>query len=248
MFLTKDHQVSRRAFLLGGTSLALAGCTTSNFDTNPGTATAKVVWNYYFGKGEVAKTPREAVLAVPYASIGLQIGRSPQLLVVLSTTNGAKQTWASSDGYVITTLYGRITSTSGFPYDRTGTNLSGPDPFQPGRFIPGKDVKTHFTLDYDEKIGFEVPATSRLRYLRDETIKIIGVNHVTEVYEEEIAVATYRWKVKNHYWRDKVTGYVWRSRQIIHPRQKRPFTIETLRPANSDPAWAYHGLVQASKK
>jgi hypothetical protein len=44
-----------------------------------------------------------------------------------------------------------------------------------------------------------------------------------------------RWNFDNEYWTDKMTGYVWRSSQHIHPKAP-PLILEVLRPEQNNQA------------
>jgi hypothetical protein len=76
---------------------------------------------------------------------------------------------------------------------------------------------------------FGATAQCSRRAVGDETIQIFGAPIATRHVVEHCDVPTIRWRFDNDFWEDRMSGYVWRSSQHIHP--KAPvLTLEVFRP------------------
>src|SRR5258706_98771 len=59
----------------------------------------------------------------------------------------------------------------------------------------------------------------------------VPVRHIVE----HCTVDALRWSFDNEYWEDRMSGYVWRSSQHIHPKSP-PLILEVLRPEQNNPS------------
>src|SRR4051812_15000754 len=78
----------------------------------------RVVVNSIFDKPEMVARDRAA--SVPYATLGLQLGGTPEVLFILGTQNAAELDWYAGEDAFIRTRNGRILRTVGLPYDLGG--------------------------------------------------------------------------------------------------------------------------------
>jgi hypothetical protein len=82
------YSVSAMAAML---LLLLAGCT-----GDPNTQRiANLLSSYVTGRNE--KVPREAAAAIPYATMGLEFGFTPQILLTLGTANAEEFYWYAGE-------------------------------------------------------------------------------------------------------------------------------------------------------
>src|SRR6266566_3876619 len=66
------------------------------------------------------KIPRERAAAVPYATMGMQLGSSAQALLVLGTITQDELDWFAGEQVFVRTRNGRVIRTAGLPYDLGG--------------------------------------------------------------------------------------------------------------------------------
>lgn len=169
---------------------------------------------------------REQAASVPFASIGVRLGGSSESLLALATREHDVCLWTSAGGLAIETQSGRITRTAGLPHNMSQAAASGSDPIQSGLRsgatcqyaidIPDRNV-------YQAAIRYETKATTR-----DQTVILGGTIDVMHVLEHGSCSAL-AWAFDNEYWTDPLSGFVWRSRQNIHP-DLDAVEIEIFRP------------------
>ena len=70
--------------------------------------------------GSNTKIPRERAAAVPYATMGLELGASAQALLILGSTMGDELDWFAGENVFVATNHGRVIRTVGLPYDLGG--------------------------------------------------------------------------------------------------------------------------------
>jgi len=182
---------------------------------------------YEFGKQ--AFTARRVTLAEaassPYASLGLRVGGSPEIMIILATDSGGEQLWTSAAHVAIVTSAGRVVRTSGLEHDLG--NLVARDR------TSGNDQTSivHWLADLPELKAYGVPVVCESRPMRDETIVVLGKPlHTRRIVERCRAEAsTFSWSFKNVYWVDPGNGLVWRSIQHINPKLDA-LELEVLRP------------------
>ncbi len=215
--------LTRRGFLLAGVSLALAGC-----GLNP------VLKAMTGGSGRKDKRwTAEEIRQLPYASMGARVGKSRQALVVLAKNINDSLYWVSTNQVLIVTRRGRLIRTNGLIKDLKTTRFGGADPVQTGlhRMQPANNRLIRFVdLRPGEEHERDVAATSVFRVVGEEQITILERPRLTVKVEERVSHWRWNWHVKNQYWADPATGFVWKSVQHIAP-QIAALEIEIFKPA-----------------
>ena len=172
------------------------------------------------------KIPRERAAAIPYATMGLEIGATPELLLVLGTATGNELDWFAGDQVFVRTRDGRIVRTVGLPYDLGGVRRldMAPDPKSDIR-----SAAAEFSFDFPDLGVYGATAQCTRRDMGNQPVQILGAGIPTRHIVERCTVAQMRWRFDNEYWTDSMTGYVWRSSQHIHP-DSPPVVLEVFRP------------------
>jgi hypothetical protein len=198
--------------------LLLASCSTDSDVVQAG----NLLWRAVAGSNE--KIPRERAAAVPYATMGLELGPNPQALLILGQRRDEESDWFAGDQLFVATRRGRVIRTAGLPYDLGGV----------GTLPAAGDTLPIFTFDFPDLSIFGAPAQCARRDAGGENVEILGASIATRRIVEHCEVPALKWKFDNEYWEDPATGYVWRSRQYIHPKSP-PIVLEVLRPEQMGP-------------
>ncbi|GEM_PF-1413873 len=177
----------------------------------------------------VPKVTRDAAAAVPYATMGVELGDSAEVLVVLGSAVSDDLDWYAGDQVFIRTRRGRIVRTAGLPYD-----LGGLQSLPAGADESRNAGQASFALDYPDLGIFSAPALCTRKDAGDENVEILGAQIATRHVVEHCEVTALRWHFDNDFWQDRMSGYIWRSRQYIHPKSP-PLTLEVLRPEQRGP-------------
>jgi hypothetical protein len=175
--------------------------------------------------GSAAKVPRERAAAIPYATVGLEFGSSDQVLFILGASIEDELDWFAGDQVFVRTRGGRVIRTAGLPYDLGGLRAL---PVAGGNAAGGA-APTFYSLDFPDLGVFDATAQCTSRDLGDDTVEIFGVRIPTRHIAEHCSIQALRWNFDNDFWRDRTSGYVWRSSQHIHPKAP-PLILEVLRP------------------
>ena len=190
-----------------------------------------LLFNSVAGSG--LKIPRERAAAVPYATMGLELGSSAQVLLTLGTSMGNELDWFAGETIFVATNYGRVIRTVGLPFDLGGVHPSTMPSLPETRNIDANSASLSF--DYQDLGVFGAPAQCSRRNVGNENLEILGASILTHHVIEHCEVPVLKWKFDNDFWVDPMSGYVWRSRQYIHPKSP-PIILEVLRPEQTDPA------------
>src|SRR5205085_402547 len=91
-----------------------------------------------------------------------------------------------------------------------------------------------FSLDFPDLGIFSAPAECARRNAGDDAVTIFGADIPTYRVVEHCAVPAMKWSFDNQFWVDRMTGYVWRSSQHIHPKSP-PIVLEVFRPEQINP-------------
>ena len=215
----------RAALAIGLTSLVL-GCGTNSDQARY----ANLAWRLVSGqRGEVS---REQASAIPFASLGVAIGRNDEGLMVLGLDEGERQEWYART-QMLAMNNGRIVQSQGFPYNLNRLELRLRD----GGTIPTRGappVGTDYSLvaDYRDLSLIGTGATCRSADTGEESIEILGTSLTTRHVVEDCRIALIDWSFENEFWIDPDTGFVWQSRQYVHPKLPR-VTFRVLRPPQS---------------
>ena len=181
---------------------------------------AKNVWS-----DRSRKVTLEEAASVPYASMGIRLGDSSEVMIVLAGDTNGQSLWTSSAKIAITTQGGRIVRTAGFEHNLGGySSLSDTLGKDSGRTL-------RYQVDFPDLSLYSVPIVCQDQPAVDETIIILGKDIHTQRIEELCACADGEldWSFNNTYWLDPESGLVWRSIQHVHPRLDVVDT-EILRP------------------
>lgn len=184
---------------------------------------AGLLLNYVQGTNE--KLPREQIAAIPYATMGLELGFSPQVLLVLGRATPDQLDWYAGERVYVATLNGRVVRTAGLPNDLGGRHSTAG---QAGA------AAISYTLDFPELGVFGAAALCTNTNRGDENVEIFGTAIPTRHVIEHCSVPALKWTYDNEFWQDRGTGYVWRSRQYIHPKSP-PIVLEVFRPEDASP-------------
>lgn len=212
-----NHRLIRAGLVVAIASLATGCIRLGGGDVGAIYQAAKTAWS-----GGEKVTLQEAA-SVPYASIGVQVGGSTELMLLLASDTAGRQLWTSGQRIAISTDQGRIVRTAGLEHDLTGYELN-----QPGSGSDGKSKR--WKADFSDLRLFSVPIVCQEHLTGNETIVILGKEILTRRIEETCKTeGALDWSFTNVYWRDPASGLAWRSIQHVHPRQPAIET-EILRP------------------
>lgn len=208
---------------MAGLAFGASGCASSSSDAmHIGTLLLQSI------TGHAAMITREQAAAIPYASIGVQLGSSAQGLAVLGKGVGDDRYWYSGNSILFVTRAGRVMQTVGLPYDLSHADArSGSGPAAPG-------TAPHFVLmlDFRDLGTFNVVANCTDTDEGPATISILSANIETRHHIERCEAPELDWSFENEFWLDARTGYVWQSIQNIHPRSSL-LIVTVFRPENS---------------
>jgi hypothetical protein len=179
-----------------------------------------------FGK---ARITREQAAAIPYASLGYTLGGGNRGLLVLATDSGSDLLWTSAAHVVIVTRDGRIIRTLGLGHDLS--NVTSRD--ERGLPPPASAVRAPFSstrlADFPDLGLYGVRIACRTTLAGRQSVKILGQVIAALRVEEICNSQNPDWSFTDSFWVDKDSGFVWRSRQHVHP--KGPLVeIEIFRP------------------
>lgn len=217
MNLSSPDPVARAAAI--AMTLALAGC--NSVGNSNWVELYKVMRASWSNDGRVTL---EQASKSPYASIGLRVGGSTEVMLLLATDNPDGQLWTSAAKITIVTRKGRIVRTAGLGKDLVG--------FTPRSSDPGLLAGPHsfsWTADFSNPERFGVAVTCRDGNPVPETISVLGTKLKTLRIEERCSAKPTDWSFTNTFWISPTDGMVWRSIQYVHPDQDA-LRVETLRP------------------
>ena len=220
--------VSRRNFVVSGLCLtlgsALGACsdgTLSNLARNfkfiPGVKT-----------GPDIKLSRAQVNNIPYATMYAKIGNAPVNLIVLGQQTGKDLHWISADHSVVVTRGGRLLKTVGLSENLVNTRLLDPDPVVSGARATSRSMRR--LIDLSPGNHFNIKVQSNFEIEKEERISISELTFDTVVLKENCVAAELGWSFENRFWKDRKTGFVWKSIQHFSHKSP-PLHLEVLKPA-----------------
>src|SRR5882672_5984379 len=171
------------------------------------------------------KIPRERVAAIPYATMGMELGPSMQALLVLGTIAQNELDWFAGEQVFIRTRNGRVIRTAGLPYDLGGLRDLSTNSML--RSAGGGSPLQQFSLDFPDLGIFGATAQCSPKDMGDDNVEIFGSRIPTRHIVEHCTVEALKWNFDNEFWKDRMSGYVWRSSQHIHPKSP-PLVLEVL--------------------
>ncbi|MDE2163056.1 MAG: YjbF family lipoprotein [Alphaproteobacteria bacterium] len=167
--------------------------------------------NGWSGNGRAVTLEQAA--AIPYASMGIRVGDSPEVMIILAGDTSGQLLWTSNVGVAISTRDGRIVRTAGL-----AKNLGGYEPR--GSWSGENGVQTvRWQADFPDLSLYSVSIRCQDHPAGDEMIVILGKDIHTRRIDEVCTSDGSRldWAFDNTYWLDPSSGLVWRSIQHIHP-------------------------------
>ena len=152
--------------------------------------------------------------------------------MVLGLAEGERQEWYART-QMLAMNNGRIVQSQGFPYNLTRLEVRRPD----GSTVAAGGAPP-LGMDYSLVIDFQdlsltgASALCRSSDTGQESIEILGTALTTRHVVEDCKIAVIDWSFENQFWVDPDTGFVWQSRQYVHPKLS-PVTFRVLRPPQS---------------
>jgi hypothetical protein len=174
----------------------------------------------------------EQIQQIPYATLGVRIGRLPRAVTVLATVKDQELQWVSADQASFYTGNGRLLHSHGLERDLGATRwlTPGGDPlaaFARTGELPAPGTYREIDLKHaDEKA---IAVESRYELGGDEVVTVLGQEHVTRRIDEVAVMPAWRWKTRNSFWLDPQSGRVWRSLQCYCPEMP-PMEMVLLKP------------------
>ncbi len=217
---------TRRGFLGAGLGLPLLAACSSDQESDTSDALKMLGQSFalYTGGGEIT---RDQAAAVPFASIGVSMGDSAQTLLVLATRSRDTSLWTSAARIAIETQSGRITRTAGLPHNMSQSGTGGSDPLQSG--VGRKSGPYQYVIDLPDKNVYGAIVRYEMDLPQPDQIAILGARLKVLHARERGSCSALDWDIENEYWADAKTGFVWRSRQNVHPDMD-PLEIVVFRP------------------
>src|SRR5258708_543051 len=157
--------------------------------------------------------------------MGVELGSSAQALLILGTITQDDLDWFAGEQVFVRTRNGRVIRTAGLPYDLGG--LRDLSPNSATRTTRGSLTPQEFSLDFPDLGVFGATAQCSLKDAGDDNVEILGSQIASRHVVEHCSVEALRWNFDNEYWRDRTSGYIWRSSQYIHPKSP-PLILEVL--------------------
>jgi hypothetical protein len=194
-------------------------------------------YNQYFdvlsqsvqGIMHVQRISRDTAAGIPYATLGYRVGGSPEALLILATQNGDDLLWTSSAHVTFHTVSGRLQRTVGLEHDLTASNPAGTSALPPPSAALRAPFSSKRIQDFADINVYSVSVNCIAVARGQETVTILGTRLKTRRVEENCASPALNWRFTDNYWVDPDNGFVWRSRQHIHPKAD-VVNIEVLRP------------------
>ncbi len=171
---------------------------------------------------------REQAAAIPYASLGVRIGSSSQVLLVLQTKAGNTTLWTSASQIAIELQSGRITRTAGLEHNMSQSGPNGIDPLQSHEFTPHAPPYT-YVMDFPDRNTYQALIQYEMGESDSDTLTILGTPLEALHAREKGFCRLLDWEFENEYWLDPASGLVWRSLQNVHPAMDT-VEVSILRP------------------
>jgi hypothetical protein len=170
----------------------------------------------------------ELVKSIPYASSTLQIGRGAPGLIILESLSGNEETWVSSDGIYLVFKEGRIIKTRGF-FNNLVSFQSAEVNFK--QLVDSGESETFiYYYSYDEPKLINMKVNGERRFIRKESVQLLGYEKQLNLIEETIKNNYIGWGVTNKFWVDDEM-FVWKSNQSISPKLPEFYVEVTKKPA-----------------
>src|SRR5258707_6610838 len=152
------------------------------------------------------KIPRERAAAVPYATMGMELGSSAQALLVLGRITQDELDWFGGEQVFVRTRNGRVIRTVGLPYDLGGLRRLSTNSML--RATEASSAPQLLSLDFPDLGVFGATAQCSRKDAGDDNVEILGSRIPTRHIVEHCTVEALRWSFDNEYWEDRMSGYV----------------------------------------
>jgi len=207
-----------KATACGALALLSAACSSSNTGNTNYAQFLKVMGQSLSASFGKVRITREQAAAIPYASLGYALDGGNQGLLVLATDSGGDLLWTSAAHVVIVTREGRIIRTVGLGQDLS--NVTSRD--ERALPSPAVAVRAPFTStrleDFPDLGLYGVRVSCRATLTGRQNVKILGQVIATSRVDETCNSRNPDWSFTDNFWVDKDSGFVWRSRQHVHPK------------------------------
>ena len=207
----------------------MSACSSSNTGNTSYAQFFQVIrqsWTASVGKARIS---REQAAAIPYASLGYRLEGTNEDILVLATDSGGDLLWTSAARVVIVTRDGRIVRTVGLGKDLS--NLTSRD--QKGLPPPAAALRAPFSStrleDFTDLSLYGVRLSCQAKLVGAQSVRILGQAIATVRVDEACTSRNPDWSFTDSFWVDKDNGFVWRSRQHVHPKGPA-VEIEVFRP------------------
>jgi len=177
----------------------------------------------------------EQLQRLPYATLGVTIGRNAPAVMVLATIDGDELRWVSADRVLFVTRKGRLVQTRGLKRDLIATEWSTDDPLleaiqQAGD--PNSSGNVTRFIDVGRPKAEHVGVASRFSAPVADTLATLnGVSESLRI-EERVVVGDWRWAARNTFWVASGSNAVLKSRQQFCP-EIPPIELEVLKPVRA---------------
>ena len=201
-------------------------CSKNNFLSSSYGTSLELLLGYF----EENKSPftREFVERIPYASSLISFNNQNKILIILESQNSLGNYWISSDGVRFKENNGRINQTIGLPNDLLSIERPEID-FQ--EIIDKKQINYITYYSYKKPVLNNLKIFVSSRSLGESKITILGKVKEVILIEEELYSEAVNWRVKNKYWIDPQTSFVWKSIQSWSPKLPELVIEVTKKPA-----------------
>ena len=168
------------------------------------------------------------VKSIPYASSTLQIGKGAPGLIILESISGNEETWVSSDGIYLVFKEGRIIQTKGF-YNNL-VSLKSQETNSKKLVDSGRSETFFYYYSYDEPKLINMKVNVERRFVRKESVQLLGYEKQLNLIEERIENDYIGWRATNKFWVDDEM-FIWKSHQSISPKLPEFYIEVTKKPA-----------------
>jgi hypothetical protein len=155
--------------------------------------------------------------AIPFSSIGYRIGKSSEGILILASKTDGQLLWTSADRIALITAAGRIVKTGGLRWDLSDTVFREPDPLKEIMSLSTTPVQSRRLVDFRDIGKFSVTIATELKRLGPQSITVLGSEIPTIAFSERCETREFDWSFENQFWADSDTGFIWKTRQNIHP-------------------------------
>ena len=223
--------------LFGAISVALAACSSGGDSTGERLRPLleqTIFGGSIFGEDKPAAKPpvftRAQLNAVPFATIAVKDAEGNRSYVVPVADNGGYLNYQDSLRRSIIMRGGLITATQGLPFNLSAVRHAVDDPIvtpAPVAEWPGSIFRNYqFKLSGGAR-DFTITTSCIYEVRAPERIEIVELFFNTIRIDEVCSNAQRTFT--NTYWADPNTGFIWRSKQWIGPRQDA-MNVEIIRP------------------